>query len=132
MPKKRDKNKIKQVVQEYIRNGLDMTQAVAKIEKKPIDQMISNKAYRWKLDPMVISEIKRQLATFDKTIISEELVLFKLLEVINDDTVKKSDLLNALTICSKVLNMAKEGQQTVNIGFNIADLKTIPSVKSIS
>jgi len=120
MPKRRDKNKIKQVAKIYTRNGLNMEQALKEVEngkeyKHPDYRRV--KAYRWRIDEELQAEIRKEIAKFDKTLIDERYVLSCLYGIINDTESKASDKVNALSLMSKILALTKDNAQSIAI-FN--------------
>ena len=131
---KRDRNKVKAIAKVYIRNGMDLKQAVETIEGKKTysDNYLNVKVNRLKYSPEYIEAVKREIATFDKSLVNENFVLVNLYELISDKNIKASDKVNALNLCSKILQMTREGQQTTNIIVpNLAnDLASI-NVKSM-
>jgi len=111
MPKRRDKNKVKQVAREYIKNGLNMTQALKTVENnKPYihKNSINVKASRWRLDEELQAEIKREVAKWDKNLISREYIELELYRIINDNIAKHSDRVSALALLAKMRQLTGE------------------------
>jgi len=130
---KRDINKVKQIAKKYVRNGLNLSQAVK--EQYPIREGVSLavQTHRIRYSQEFIEEAKREIAKFDKSLVSPDYVVLKLYELIEDNTIKASDKVNALGLCSKILGMAKETGNTNNLaifGDVLGELKAV-SVKSM-
>ena len=117
MPKKRDKNKIKAVTKEYLRNGLNMTAALRKIEGKSLPSS-KVKAHKWRNAEEVKREIQREVEKFDKKLITPEYVLFHLDSIIKDNGAKNSDKVQALALVGKYLSLFKEEAKIQNIAIS--------------
>ena len=127
MPKRRDINKVKAVSKAYLNNGMDMTNALKSVGDTNLTEgSLYNKASRWRHSIELQEELKATIAQFKPDLINDIYCIMNYVEVINAKDTKTSDKVNALNGLSKVLNIARDGQQIVNIGFNIQDLKTIP------
>lgn len=120
MAKKRNKAMIRQVAKNYIK-GLNMTKALQEAEGN-IQYKHENykrvKASRWFLSDEFKEELRRQLATFDRSLIKDDYVYMNLMRVINDEKAKKSDIVNACSLLAKCLNMTKDGQNQNIAIFN--------------
>ena len=128
MPKRRDINKVKAVSKVYANNGLNMSQALRTVGDTLEPKAMTVKASRWRNSIEIQEELKAELSKFDKTVANDIFCIANLIEIVNDSNSKTSDKVNALNVLAKVIGASKEGQQTVNIGFNIQDLKTIPNI----
>jgi hypothetical protein len=133
MPKKKDKNKVKQVAKVYINNGMDMTKALKAVGDTNLTEgSLYNKSSRWRNSIEIQAELKNELSKFDKSIANDIFCIANLIEVINAKDTKTSDKVNALNVLAKVIGASKEGQQQTNIIFNdyMKDLQSV-SVKSM-
>lgn len=133
MPAKRDKYKVRKIAQEYVRNGFNLNEVVGKHYNCSTSGSRAVMTHKLKYSPEFIEEAKKAIAQFDKSLVSPEYVICKLYELIEDNSIKASDKVNALSLCSKILQMTADNQNTNNIILSgLGDrLKTLKSVKSI-
>lgn len=114
----RDSHKRREVAREYVNNGFNLAKALKTVEHdKPYkhEHYIFVKAKRWRDDPKLLEEVKKVIAKFDKSIINENYVLANLYEITEDDSIKTSDRVAALTLIAKILALTKEGSQNVAV-----------------
>jgi hypothetical protein len=113
MPKRRNKDKVKQVAKIYVRNGFNMQEALKIVENddyKGRELVLNNKAYEWRVGKDVVPVIEREIQKFDKSLISPEFVMGKLYDLINDDKVKNADKVACLALCSKIIGLTRDSQ----------------------
>jgi len=133
MSAKRDRNKVRAIAKKYVRNGFNLSQAVK--EQYPIREGVSLavQTHRIRYSQEFIEEAKREIAKFDKSLVSPDYVILKLYELIEDNTIKASDKVNALGLVAKILQMTKEQGNTNNLaifGDVLGELRAV-SVKSM-
>ena len=133
MPKRRDINKVKAVAKIYMNNGMDMTKALKEVEANNIQYKdptsIHVKAHYWRIAPEIQAQIKAELALFDEKIADRVYCIANLVDIINNKDTKASDRIQAINTIAKLIGYADNVAGSVNVQFNINDLKTIP-VKS--
>jgi hypothetical protein len=135
MPKRRNKDKVKQVAKIYVRNGFNMQEALKIVENddyKGRELVLNNKAYEWRVGKDVVPVIEREIQKFDKSLISPEFVMGKLYDLINDDKVKNADKVACLALCSKIIGLTRDAQINTIQVLGTDKLKGIIEAQKVS
>ena len=135
MPKKRNKRIVKEVVREYLTNGLNMSKALRPYNKHLDNDSLSVKASRWKTADEIKKEVDRLLGNFKIDDIEAKHILGKLYMVglDNDRHFKSSDRMRALELLGKYKHLFDDSKTQINI-HNIGEdrLNTIISKRNVS
>lgn len=118
---RRDKNKVREIAKRYVRNGMNLSKAVKEVYDKPYNpNVLGVMTHRLRYSPEYIEAVKKELATFDKSLVNEKYVLVNLYELINAKEVKASDKVNALTLCAKILQLTRESTNNLAIFTDVS------------
>jgi len=124
MPRKRLKPVVTAVAKRYLKNGLNMTEALSPLNEHLSYKGLTVKASRWKKGRDVEKAIQKELESFQLKELTPEKVLGKLYSIVfdNDNQYKSSDKVRCLELIGKYLSLFKDtlNVKTEDINLNMS------------